>query len=579
MFWRVREGMHGLVGQCAPRRHAHHRGRLRPARAHRRVGRGHPGAARRARVPHRRRRATPRPETSTSCSPRLLEAADRERYDGFMGKLVELVVGKYDGSLKAEHGTGRNMAPYVEREWGEKATALMWRIKALADPDGVLTPGRAAQPRPRRPPHEPAALPRDRGRGRRQPLHRVRVLRAGLPEPRPDDDAAPADRAAPRDGAPARGVAGAPGAGRGVRLRRARHLRGRRHLHARLPAGDRHRRAGQGSARAAGTPRAPSAWRCAPPGARPPSSARRGRGCERARLAARALDEGRVARSRGRAVGSDELVPRWPTAMPRAAPGASCRRPRARAPPPSTCRRASTGSSARARRARTALAPRRGAGRGLGARGAAGVDPARRRRPLLRGAVELQGLPRGPRRDGAPHARRPAALERRGRAAVVTDASSCALGLGQEMAEALDGEAAERHASSRSTTPSRGRTTACSPRSMSRARSAGHGAPDLLGAPPGPGAEARARRARGSPTTSRSLRPPRAAGWPATAACCTPSSPPPPRADAATEVDGRALRRLPVVNRTCEIGLQQGTGRAYESFVFALEAATRPTVA
>jgi D-lactate dehydrogenase len=33
------------------------------------------------------------------------------------------------------------MAPYVEREWGAKATELMWRIKALADPDGVLAPG------------------------------------------------------------------------------------------------------------------------------------------------------------------------------------------------------------------------------------------------------------------------------------------------------------------------------------------------------------------------------------------------------------------------------------------------------
>jgi D-lactate dehydrogenase len=58
-----------------------------------------------------------------------------------MRGLVELVVDKYDGSLKAEHGTGLNMAPFVEREWGEKATALMWRIKELADPDGVLGPG------------------------------------------------------------------------------------------------------------------------------------------------------------------------------------------------------------------------------------------------------------------------------------------------------------------------------------------------------------------------------------------------------------------------------------------------------
>ena len=74
-------------------------------------------------------------------TPALGEPADRDRYEGFMGELVELIVEKYDGSLKAEHGTGRNMAPYVEREWGERATELMWRVKRLADPDGVLNPG------------------------------------------------------------------------------------------------------------------------------------------------------------------------------------------------------------------------------------------------------------------------------------------------------------------------------------------------------------------------------------------------------------------------------------------------------
>src|SRR3954467_4946256 len=66
---------------------------------------------------------------------------DRERYDTFMGELVDLIVGKYDGSLKAEHGTGLNMAPYLEREGGTKAVELMWRVKQLADPDGVLGPG------------------------------------------------------------------------------------------------------------------------------------------------------------------------------------------------------------------------------------------------------------------------------------------------------------------------------------------------------------------------------------------------------------------------------------------------------
>ena len=52
-----------------------------------------------------------------------------------MAKLVDLVLDRYDGSLKAEHGTGVNMAPFVEREWGPTATELMWRIKELADPD------------------------------------------------------------------------------------------------------------------------------------------------------------------------------------------------------------------------------------------------------------------------------------------------------------------------------------------------------------------------------------------------------------------------------------------------------------
>ena len=74
-------------------------------------------------------------------TPDFAKQEDLERYEAFMAGLVELIVDKYDGSLKAEHGTGINMAPYVEREWGEKATELMWRVKQLADPDGVLSPG------------------------------------------------------------------------------------------------------------------------------------------------------------------------------------------------------------------------------------------------------------------------------------------------------------------------------------------------------------------------------------------------------------------------------------------------------
>jgi D-lactate dehydrogenase len=74
-------------------------------------------------------------------TPTFTEPESLERYEAFMEELVELIVGKYDGSLKAEHGTGRNMAPYVEREWGATATALMWRVKELCDPDGILGPG------------------------------------------------------------------------------------------------------------------------------------------------------------------------------------------------------------------------------------------------------------------------------------------------------------------------------------------------------------------------------------------------------------------------------------------------------
>jgi D-lactate dehydrogenase len=64
-----------------------------------------------------------------------------DRYARFMDELCDMVVNKYDGSLKAEHGTGRNMAPFVELEWGREATELMHRIKALFDPAGLLNPG------------------------------------------------------------------------------------------------------------------------------------------------------------------------------------------------------------------------------------------------------------------------------------------------------------------------------------------------------------------------------------------------------------------------------------------------------
>jgi D-lactate dehydrogenase len=64
-----------------------------------------------------------------------------DRYRRLMEGVCGMVVDKYDGSLKGEHGTGRNMAPFVEREWGEKAYGLMVRVKKAFDPDNLLNPG------------------------------------------------------------------------------------------------------------------------------------------------------------------------------------------------------------------------------------------------------------------------------------------------------------------------------------------------------------------------------------------------------------------------------------------------------
>ena len=66
---------------------------------------------------------------------------DVDHYDRFLREVVDLVVHRYDGTLKAEHGTGRNMAPFVETEWGGEAYAILKRIKRATDPEGLLNPG------------------------------------------------------------------------------------------------------------------------------------------------------------------------------------------------------------------------------------------------------------------------------------------------------------------------------------------------------------------------------------------------------------------------------------------------------
>ncbi len=64
-----------------------------------------------------------------------------DQYKYFIDDLVKLVLERYDGALKAEHGTGRNMAPFVETEWGHEGYEIMRRLKELVDPENLLNPG------------------------------------------------------------------------------------------------------------------------------------------------------------------------------------------------------------------------------------------------------------------------------------------------------------------------------------------------------------------------------------------------------------------------------------------------------
>ena len=66
--------------------------------------------------------------------------AEVKRYEDLMNDVKTLVADKYDGSLKAEHGTGRNMAPFVRHEWGDAAYEVMKAVKNLFDPKGLLNP-------------------------------------------------------------------------------------------------------------------------------------------------------------------------------------------------------------------------------------------------------------------------------------------------------------------------------------------------------------------------------------------------------------------------------------------------------
>jgi len=140
--WKVREGLHGLIGKmrlpgtaliiedvCVPpARIAEAAVELRGMLAEHGFLAGVAGHASAGNL-------------HFMLTPDFAKPEDTERYETFMNALVELICDKYDGSLKAEHGTGINMAPYVVIEWGEAAVELMWRAKQLADPENALNPG------------------------------------------------------------------------------------------------------------------------------------------------------------------------------------------------------------------------------------------------------------------------------------------------------------------------------------------------------------------------------------------------------------------------------------------------------
>ncbi len=71
---------------------------------------------------------------------RFDDAGSLRRYEDFTTDMVDLVL-DLGGTLKAEHGTGRIMAPFVERQYGPELTDVMREVKRLADPHGTLNPG------------------------------------------------------------------------------------------------------------------------------------------------------------------------------------------------------------------------------------------------------------------------------------------------------------------------------------------------------------------------------------------------------------------------------------------------------
>jgi D-lactate dehydrogenase len=572
MYWRVREGLHGLVGQMRPPEAAlivedvcvppariaeaaedirallGEHGFLTGVAGHASAGNLH-----------------------FMLTPDFSKGEDRERYDSFMGRLVDLVLDKYDGSLKAEHGTGVNMAPYVEREWGPKATELMWRIKEIADPDGVLAPG--------------VLLNRD-------PDAHLENLRTN-PE---IEDTGGANRCVEcgfcEPVCPSRWLTTTPRQRIVLRREMARQAEGsplRTALTEQYAYDGIETCAADGTCALAcplgiDTGRLIKEFRARDAGPRGERmalrAARHWAGVERAARAGLRAGSGigkplmKGASAVARAALDDELVPAWPDNMPHPAPAKLPDTPRegAAAVYMPACinrifgRARADGAGPHLAEAMVALSARAGL--------PLWIPP-----DVAGHCCAVPWSSKGYEAGHAEMVRRTLDAMWRwsgeGALPVVTDASSCALGLGQEMAEALEGEDADRHAKLgvhdsvawvhdrvlpelevSHKLDSAALHPTCSVRHL--------GLTLKLGAIASAIAED--------------------VTIPPSATCCGmagdrgllhPELPAAATADAANELEGRRFDAHLCSNRTCEIGLQEGTGRAYESFVFVLEAATR----
>ena len=261
--------------------------------------------------------------------------------------------------------------------------------------------------------------------------------------------------------------------------------------------------------------------------------------------------------------------------MPHAGAGRAARDRRARARPPSTCPPASTGSSA----ARATAPPGPSLPEALvevSARaGPAGLDPARRRRALLRDAVELEGLRGGHAADGQPHGRRAVALERR-RASCRSSSTRARARSGspRRRRRCSARRTRERHAKLEILDSIAWAHDGCCRSSRSSASSArSPSTRPARAATSGLDARARGDRRASSPTRSSSRRRATCCGFAGDRGLLHPEL---------TAVGDRATRPpsstaasfdayVCSATAPARSASQQGTGRPYESFVFALE--------